>query len=130
MVVEDEPAILEQIAAPLRRAGHEVTTARDGADAFRALGLTGGAEPKLPDVILADVMLPLVNGYMVCARLAQDPKMRQIPIVMVSGYTDFKEPFRKFRNIAGWIDKPFQLADILNKVADIILEKRADAAAN
>lgn len=124
LIVEDDPAILSQIATPLRRANHEVLTAVDGSEALQALGVGVKFAPQRPDVVLLDVMLPNVNGFMVCSKMQEDANASSVPVIMVSGFDDFKEPFRKFKNIAGWIDKPFEMPELLNKVADVLMDLR------
>jgi DNA-binding response OmpR family regulator len=129
LVVEDEPAVCEQLAAMLKKAGHEVLTARDGGEALQALGVGIRFPPPPVDVVLLDVMLPNVNGFMVCTRMQEDERAKGVPVIMVSGYDDFKDPFSKFPNIAGWIDKPFEPRDVLEKLAEALGKKTPPPAA-
>lgn len=131
LIVDDERDLVEQMAALLQRAGHRVTTALDGTEAVKALGLEGADSDNLPDAVILDIMMPQINGYKVCARMKDDPRTRAIPLIMLTGYTDLKDVFDRFPNVAAFVPKPFENRDLLNTIADILHSRRAkpDAAA-
>jgi two-component system phosphate regulon response regulator PhoB len=78
LIVEDEEDILELIKYNLVKEGYKVTPATTGEDAIKL------AESEPPDLILLDLMLPGADGFEVCRRLGNNPKTRQIPIVMLT----------------------------------------------
>jgi DNA-binding response OmpR family regulator len=84
LLIEDEPAISASIAYNLRREGHSVTTASDG-----ALGLDL-ARRDVPDLVILDVMLPRMDGFEVCRNIRQSSaaELRQVPIIVVTARTD------------------------------------------
>jgi len=124
LVVEDEPAILAQMTVLLQRTKHTVLTASDGSEAIRLLGLAGG-ESTNPDIVILDIMMTSVNGYAVCKRMQDSPLAKSIPIILLSGYTDFEESFKKFPNIAAFIPKPIDPPRLLNTIADALAARRA-----
>ena len=63
LVIEDDRAISEILVYNLDKAGYEVTLAIDGRDGVNQ------AQLKLPDIVLLDVMLPIIDGVEVCRRL-------------------------------------------------------------
>jgi len=103
LVIEDEAAIREGIAALLAFAGYEVLSAEGGK---RGLQL---ASAERPHVILLDLQLPDLDGYEVCLRLRQDPATREIPVVMVTGSEDLALNRRAYAAGAkACVPKPFR----------------------
>jgi len=85
LVVDDNPAALEILAARLSAGGYQVLTASDGEE-----GLTL-ARKVLPDLVLLDIMMPKLDGIEVCRRLKTDPALPFLPIIMVTARTDAKD---------------------------------------
>lgn len=112
LVIEDETAIRDSLVRMLGLEGHDVRGAADGASGL-ALAL---AEP--PDLVFSDVMMPAMDGYEVCRRLKADPATRHAPVIFVSGQESIDARLAGYD--AGGEDfvvKPFQIAEILRKVA-------------
>jgi CheY-like chemotaxis protein len=84
LVVDDEPASLALMEIMLRRKGFTVVTA---GDAYRALALL--AKEK-PDLIILDVMMPGITGIELCRELRSRPDTAQIPVLMLSAWSDFE----------------------------------------
>lgn len=78
LVVDDSPTIVNMIKAALEKAGFKVVAAFDGQEA-----LDKTCQEK-PDLIVLDVMMPKLNGYLVCKRLKEDAKTRHVPIIMLN----------------------------------------------
>jgi len=125
LVVEDEPALLEQMVAPLKKAGHVVATATDGSEVLKTLGVDGPAMGVKPDLIVMDVMLKSVNAYMVLSKLKEHPESRDIPTVLVTGYTDLRDVFGKFKSVKAFVEKPADNRTIFNAIADVLSATRA-----
>lgn len=128
LVVDDEAPLLKQMTALFERAKHTVTTVSDGAEVMKAMGLDGG-QGAMPDLVILDVMMPKENGYKVCARLKDDPRTAGIPVVLLTGYTDFTDAFKKFPNVVACLEKPFEPPELLNAVADALFASRSKQAA-
>ena len=124
LVVEDEPGILSQLSALLQRTKHSVATAADGSEAIKLLGLESGAA-ALPDVVILDIMMPNANGYAVVSKMQQSPLAKNVPIILLSGYTDLEEVFRKFKNVKAFLPKPFEPPALLNVLADVLAARRS-----
>lgn len=77
LVVDDDLAVLGELSRALRAAGHAVTTARDGLAALEQ------ATAAPPDAVLADVVMPGLNGFQLCRRLRQHPATAQLPVVLM-----------------------------------------------
>ena len=72
LIIEDDRTLVDVLAYNLRKAGYEVDVAYDGME-----GLTQ-AQLKAPDVVVLDLMLPIMDGLEVCRRLRSDPQTSDI----------------------------------------------------
>lgn len=103
LVVDDEPAIVDVLSRLLTRDGYQVVTARNGAEALRAV------DAQRPDLILLDVMMPELDGFTVCQRLKSDVQTALIPITMLTGQDDFEHRKRGMEVGADdFLAKPFE----------------------
>lgn len=85
LLVEDDPDIREDLAFLLEHQGYAVVTAEHGLDALRKLQ---GQPP--PCLILLDLMMPVMDGWTLCAELRKDPRLSQVPVVLLSGAADLQ----------------------------------------
>ncbi|MBI5623099.1 MAG: response regulator [Elusimicrobia bacterium] len=127
LVVEDEPALLKNLAALLTKAGHTVLTAGDGSEVLKLLGLEGGTAGAIPEVIILDVMLPNVNGYQLLTRMHENPATKNMPVILLTGYTELRDAFQKFKNVSSFLHKPFEPKRLLNALADVLSTLRQQA---
>jgi CheY-like chemotaxis protein len=111
LVVDDEPAQRFALRRILERAGHEVMDAGDGAAALRAM------RESPPDLVVTDMMMPVMGGKELIRRLRREPAMAGIPILAASG-----DP-RLAVGADAVISKPYQWEQ-LTKVADGLLRER------
>jgi CheY-like chemotaxis protein len=88
MIVEDDDEIRELLAEMLSDGGYEVSTARNGKDALEQLRRTS---PRRPNIILLDLMMPVMDGWQMRAEMLADPKLADIPVVIVSGAADVQD---------------------------------------
>ncbi|GAC1690346.1 MAG: response regulator [Candidatus Dormibacteraceae bacterium] len=82
LIVDDDPVISMMYSLGLERAGYTVLVAKTG-----QAGLDMALK-ALPDLILLDVRIPILDGIEVLARLAADSSTREIPVVMLSNYSE------------------------------------------
>jgi DNA-binding response OmpR family regulator len=103
LLIDDEKDIQKLVEMSLKfTSGHEVRMADDG--------LTGieMAEAEPPDIILLDVMMPMVDGFEIFKRLKDNPKTRNIPIIFLTAKAQKKEIERGMElGAIGYIVKPF-----------------------
>lgn len=115
LVVDDEPHIVRLVSFALERRGHEVHAAGDGVEGVAmAVELT-------PDLVLMDVMMPVITGLEAVQRLKADERTRSIPVVMLSAKSQTYE--REAGLEAGalkYICKPFTPSDLANVVAEVL----------
>ena len=118
LVVDDEYALVETLADLLEDEGYRVISAANG-DA----GLSRLEEEK-PDLILTDFMMPIADGLHLIRGVRAIPECRDLPIVMMSSVSKSValslRPKGDELHISGYLDKPFQLDELLELVQRLI----------
>lgn len=118
LVVDDEPDIVTLIKSRLEANGYEVVSAYNGKDGLEK------AEETQPDMILLDLMMPIMDGYEAGQKLKENPKTKNIPIILFTA-ASAEEVAKKGAETIEAIDyvvKPFDDAALLfliNRIADI-----------
>ncbi len=111
LIVDDIPANLHMLMDILKTHGHAVRPVSNGYLAISS------AQTQPPDLVLLDVMMPIISGYDVCQRLKDDARTRDIPVIFISARDDIQDKALAFR--AGGVDyitKPFQAEEVLLRV--------------
>lgn len=103
LLADDEEDIKTVVSLYLQSRGYEVLTAYDGLDAIST------AEVEQPDVILLDVMMPVMDGFEVARKLKANEKTRAIPIIMLSA-ASHSESIKKGMEAGArdYLVKPFE----------------------
>jgi CheY-like chemotaxis protein len=115
LVVDDEPDIRELIGETLSFAGWEPRFAADGEEALAALA----AAP--PDLIVLDVMMPLLDGRTVARRLLADPATAAIPVVMVSARSQAADVEQGLAaGAAAYLTKPFAPSQLVATIRSLL----------
>ena len=115
LVVEDDPDIAELIAHYLQRAGHHVDRLAHGGEAPRRVHQTS------PDLIVLDVMLPGLDGFMVCQALRSDPATAAIPIIMLTARGEEADRVSGLELGADdYVTKPFSPKELVARVAALL----------
>lgn len=115
LVVEDESLIAELISVNLRHNGFRPIWAMDGTSAQREI------DARVPDLILLDWMLPGESGLLLAQRWRSDPRLGQVPIIMLTARSE--EPDRVAGLDAGaddYISKPFSAREMLARVRAVL----------
>jgi DNA-binding response OmpR family regulator len=120
LIVDDEPNIVQALEFLLVRRGIDVRVARDGGAALRII------EEDKPDLVLLDVMLPVMNGYDICQRVREREDLRHTKIVMLSAKGYAAEVSKGMAIGADlYITKPFSTRELVEKVEQLLLRTRA-----
>jgi DNA-binding response OmpR family regulator len=118
LVAEDQEHIRSLITYKLRHSGYTVVTAVDGLEAIKK------AEETNPDLILLDVMMPLLTGFEVLARLKQHEKLKTIPVLMVTAQSQEDEVIKGLELGADdYITKPFSPNELVARVKTVLLRR-------
>jgi DNA-binding response OmpR family regulator len=117
LIAEDEPNIVLSLEFLLKEAGYEVTVARDGAQALAA------ARSWRPDLIVLDVMLPVVNGFEVCRTLRGQPDTGHIRILMLTARGRQTEVEKGLAAGAhAYMTKPFATRELVDAVGRLLAQ--------
>lgn len=115
LVVDDDKLLLRLVELNLDRLGMRVLLAQSGQEALRL------ALEERPDVILLDIMMPLMDGYEVMRRLKTSEQTRSIPVIMLTAKSN-PDDRRKCEQMGavGYITKPFRLEELRGTVRRIV----------
>ena len=115
LVVEDDPDVLKVVIFRLEKAGYDTVTAKDGQVALDLI------QELKPDLVLLDLILPVIDGYTLCRQVKTDEKLKHIPIILFTGIMPASLP-RKVRELKAddYLIKPFNVGELLNKVRRFI----------
>ncbi len=115
LVVDDEAVLLETIAYNLEQAGYEVITAADGASALEA------ARKEKPDLMILDLMLPVIDGLEVCRRLRNEDDTSGILILMLTAKSEEIDKVVGLEVGADdYVTKPFSRHELLARVKALL----------
>ncbi|MBF0545016.1 MAG: hybrid sensor histidine kinase/response regulator [Candidatus Riflebacteria bacterium] len=111
MLVDDTPTNMDLLGQMLQSNGYQIVTISSGSQA-----LTEAAQTP-PDLILLDINMPEMNGYEVCGLLKADEKLKEIPVIFISGLDDTTDKIKAF-SVGGvdYVAKPFRFEEILARV--------------
>jgi class 3 adenylate cyclase len=109
------------IASILQQAGYEVLLARNGADGFQV------AKQHRPQLIVTDLMMPLVSGMEMIQMIRQQPDLRGTPIVLVTAKADEETRIEGVEKGAdGYLSKPFNARELLAEVRNLLALKESE----
>jgi len=115
LVVDDDPDILQTLALCLSTEGYRILVASNGREALEVL------EKEKPAVILLDLMMPVMDGWQFVAALDEKGK-RDMPLLILSADRSVQGHAQKLK-ANGHLAKPFDLEDLLVKVAELVGRK-------
>jgi CheY-like chemotaxis protein len=109
LVVDDDPDILEALSEILEGEGFRIGRARNGQEALEKL------DAESPQLILLDLMMPVMDGWEFARRMRQRPAQSQVPIIVLSADRNVGTKAKELGAI-GHLSKPFELNDLLDIV--------------
>ncbi len=111
LVVEDDRTLADVLNYNLKQAGYDVTVALDGQEGLRQ------AQIKTPDVVILDLMLPIIDGLEVCRRLRNDNATKQALIIMLTAKSEESDQVIGFSLGADdYVTKPFSVKVLLQRI--------------
>ncbi|HKT74258.1 MAG TPA: Hpt domain-containing protein [Steroidobacteraceae bacterium] len=119
MVVDDSITVRRVTQRLLERNGMRVLTARDGMDAVTLL------QDNVPDIILLDIEMPRMDGYEVAAHVRNDPRLKDVPIIMITSRVGEKHRARAIElGVDDYLGKPYQEAQLLDAIVPLVERRR------
>ena len=118
LIVDDDPAGLEMLAVALLDSGFTVRTAASAAEALAE------ARRVPPSLVLVDVMMPEMDGFELCAVLKADPRLGQVPVVLMSAAGGDPVVQERGANVgpAGYLGKPIDLLRLVEVLRQLSTE--------
>ncbi len=111
LIAEDDPASSRLLTFRLNSLGHETIIAMDGGEALKT------AIKEKPDLILLDIMMPVMNGFQVLWKLKSQEETKSIPIIILTAKTQENNiVFGLATGAADYITKPFSFAELTARV--------------
>ncbi len=115
LIADDNPQVLELLEAYLEPLDLLVRTAADGHDAIASI------EAEMPDLLLLDIMMPRKSGYEVCRQLKDDPRYRDLPVIMVTALNESGDMERARETGADdFLSKPVNKNELLERVQSLL----------
>ena len=126
MVVDDSVTMRKVTGRVLERHGFEVGTAKDGLDALERMADT------IPDLMLLDIEMPRMDGYELATAMKADPRMRDVPIIMITSRTGEKHRQRAMDlGVQRYLGKPYQEVELMRNVLELLgVERTGDGSAS
>lgn len=119
LIADDEENLVEFIGRALKKQGYRVITAYDGDNALFLIG------EELPDLVILDLMMPLMDGWEVCRRAKSDSATKDIPILMLTARSSPDDAVQGLDLGADdYMRKPFSLDELLARVRVLLRRKR------
>ena len=119
LVVDDSITVRRVTQRLLERNGMRVMTAKDGVDAMSLL------QDHIPDVILLDIEMPRMDGYEVAAHVRSDPRLTDVPIIMITSRVGDKHRARAIElGVDDYLGKPYQESQLLDAIEPLVLARR------
>ncbi|MDE1958988.1 MAG: response regulator, partial [Xanthomonadaceae bacterium] len=119
MVVDDSITMRKVTTRVLERNDLDVITAKDGLDAVEKL------QERVPDLMLLDIEMPRMDGYEVATYMKNDPRLKRVPIVMITSRTGEKHRQRALEiGVERYLGKPYQEAELLRNVQELLEPRR------
>ena len=115
LVVDDDPDFVKVASKVLNKAGYEVVSAANGAAALKTM------RQETPDLVLLDIMMSyILDGLDVSREMAEDPALKDIPVIMVTSLTSVKAsgvfPTDEYVPVDEWLSKPVAPDTLLERV--------------
>jgi two-component system phosphate regulon response regulator PhoB len=120
LIIEDERSLVEVLTYNLKKEGLEVLSAGDGQEGLRR------AQSSLPDLIVLDLMLPVIEGLEVCRLLRSGSRTREIPILMLTARSEEVDEIVGFQMGADdYVTKPFKIKPLVQRIKALMRRKQA-----
>ena len=115
LIVDDNPQNTELLQAYLETLECEIRIAVDGVDALENINA------RLPDIVLLDIMMPRMSGFEVCRRIKDNPKTRDIPVVIVTALNEMGDVEKGIDSGADdFLSKPVNKLELLTRVKSLL----------
>jgi DNA-binding response OmpR family regulator len=120
LVVEDDSNIEQLVTFKLKNAGFQVHIAHNGVEALKFL------EKNIVDLVVTDIMMPIMGGKELVIELKKNPKTKAIPVIMLTSRTLEKEVVEGFSlGAEDYIKKPFSPQELIVRIKTVLARKKS-----
>ena len=118
LVVDDSAEVRDVVRRALEREGWSVREASNGREAFEQL------QAKVPSLVLLDLMMPVMDGYEVYHLLKEDPRTKNIPVIIITAKGERKDRQLGMSSATyQYVVKPFTVDEVLGKARDVLQQR-------
>jgi DNA-binding response OmpR family regulator len=121
LLIEDDVMVVKMYTTKLTMEGFKLTSAGNGAEGLKAL------EKEQPDIVLLDIMMPIMNGLETLKNIRSDEKFKDIPVVMLTNLGDREEDVEKCKELGAqgyWVKANLSLSELLEKINIVLAQKK------
>lgn len=116
LLADDSQTIQKVVELVLNREGVDILACNDGEEAVKAFG------SGMPDIVLADIEMPKLNGYQLCEKIKGNPATVHIPVILLAGaFEPFDEDYARSVGADDFIMKPFESHELVSKVKSLLV---------
>jgi len=110
LIIDDDKAVREVVNLLLSSEGFDVIEAIDGEDGYKKIIV------DKPDLILLDIIMPKINGYILLNKITQDNELKNIPVILLTATSQMAGNISLKSHSVDNIHKPFEPDDLINKI--------------
>ena len=119
LIVDDDPVMVKMLETRLKANGYEVSAVTEATDGLQI------AMDTLPDLVILDVMMPIINGYNFCRLLKADEKGRNVAIILLTSRNEIEDIKTGFEMGAdAYLTKPINIDKLLDTIK--VIESKAE----
>ncbi len=123
LLADDSQTIQKVVEIVLNPEGFEIAAFSNGEEAVKAM------ESVRPDIVLADIEMPKLNGYQLCERIKAGFSTRNVPVILLAGaFEPFDEDYAKSVGADEFILKPFESHELISKVKSLVMRQEIPEA--
>jgi CheY-like chemotaxis protein len=119
LIADDYTDNRELLRLVLAAAGYRIREARDGREALAM------AREELPDLLLVDLSMPVLDGWGVLREVRADESMSGLPLVAITAFADVERARALAEGFSGYVGKPFRSQELLETVGRLLAESRS-----
>lgn len=119
LVTEDEPYISKMLAFRLEILGYEILLATNGEQALALI------ESERPDLVLLDIMMPVMGGFQVLQKMRSDEKTKDIPVIILSAKSQEKDIVAGLEyGATDYVTKPFSFPELIARICRVLASSK------
>ncbi len=125
LVVDDHPPTRDLVRSAIEALGVQVSTAENGAEALLSVSR------DTPDLIILDVMMPVMDGFQTLQVLQQSEETKEIPIIMLTAKSSDRDVAHGWRwGVTSYLTKPFSIDSLVALVRRVLENTKAEVLAD